>query len=55
VLVGDGDTLTPPDLSREMHEGIAGSRLVVVAGSGHLSTMEKPDTVDAALRDWLAA
>ncbi len=55
VLVGDGDTLTPPELSHEMHAGIAGSRLVVVPGSGHLSTMEKPDEVNAALRDWLAA
>ena len=54
VLVGDGDILTPPDLSREMHAGIAGSRLVVVPGSGHLSTMEKPQSVDAALRGWLA-
>lgn len=53
VLVGDGDTLTPPDLSQEMHAGIAGSRLVTVAGSGHLSTMEKPEAVNTALRSWL--
>lgn len=54
VVVGDGDTLTPPDLARELHTGIAGSRLVVVPGSGHLSTMERPDAVNAALRAWLA-
>jgi pimeloyl-ACP methyl ester carboxylesterase len=55
VVVGDADVLTPPDLSREMHAGIAGSRLEVIAGSGHLSTMEMPHAVNAALRQWLTA
>lgn len=55
VLVGDGDTLTPPDLAQEMHAGISGSRLVTMTGSGHLSTMEKPDAVNAALRTWLSS
>ena len=55
VVVGDGDVLTPPDLAREMHAGIAGSQLVVIPGSGHLSTMEKPEHVNAALRAWLQA
>ena len=54
VLVGDGDRLTPPSDAQEMHEGIAGSRLFVVPGSGHLTSIEKPDQVSAALADWLA-
>jgi pimeloyl-ACP methyl ester carboxylesterase len=54
VLVGDGDELTPPPLSREMAAGIAGSRLVVVADCGHLSTMERPDAVNGALTEWMA-
>ena len=45
VLVGDGDELTPPALSQEIAAAIAGSRLVVVADCGHLSTMERPDAV----------
>lgn len=53
IAVGDGDTLTPPELSLEMHAGIAGSRLVTIAGSGHLSTMEKPEALNAAMREWL--
>ena len=53
IRVGDGDMLTPPDLAQEMHAGIAGSRLVTVPGSGHLSTMEKPEAVNAAMRAWL--
>ena len=55
VLVGDGDALTPPSLSEEIAAGIAGSRLVVVADCGHLSTMEQPEVVNRALIDWLDA
>jgi pimeloyl-ACP methyl ester carboxylesterase len=55
VLVGAEDALTPPDLAWEMHEGIRGSRLVLVPECGHLSTIERPEAVTAALRGWLAA
>jgi len=55
VLVGDGDELTPPELSKEICAGISGARLVVVPGCGHLSTVEKPDAVNAALAEWLSA
>jgi len=54
VLVGDGDELTPPELSKEICAGIAGARLVVVPGCGHLSTVDKPDAVNAALAEWLS-
>jgi pimeloyl-ACP methyl ester carboxylesterase len=55
VLVGDGDELTPPELSKEIAAGIAGARLVVVPDCGHLSTIERPDAVNAALSEWLCA
>src|SRR5690606_3323327 len=42
VLCGADDRLTPPTLSREIHAGIAGSRLAIVPRCGHLSTMEEP-------------
>src|SRR5215831_1708161 len=54
VLVGDGDELTPPALSQEIAAGVAGSRLVVIADCGHLSTMERPDAVNRALVEWMA-
>jgi pimeloyl-ACP methyl ester carboxylesterase len=54
VLVGAEDALTPPEVAREMHEAIRGSRLVVVPDCGHLSTIERPEAVTAALREWLA-
>ena len=54
VLVGDGDELTPLALSQEIAAGVAGSRLVVIADCGHLSTMERPDAVNRALVEWMA-
>ncbi len=53
VLVGEGDELTPPALSREIAGAISGSRLVVVPACGHLSTMERPEAVNRALVEWM--
>ncbi len=54
VGVGELDKLTPPELAEEIAAGIAGATLVQFAGSGHLSTMENPDAVVAAMKEWLA-
>jgi pimeloyl-ACP methyl ester carboxylesterase len=53
VLVGEDDQLTPPTLAREMAAGIRGARLVVVPECGHLSTLERPQAVTAALVEWM--
>lgn len=53
VLVGEGDELTPPELAKEIAGGIAGSRLAIVPKCGHLSTIEQPEAVNAAMTDWL--
>lgn len=55
VLCGREDELTPLDLHEEMAALIPGSRLRVIEGCGHLSTLERPDEVTAALRGWLEA
>jgi pimeloyl-ACP methyl ester carboxylesterase len=55
VLCGREDQLTPLERHQEIAAGIAGSKLVVIEACGHLSTMEKPAEVNAALRAWLAA
>jgi pimeloyl-ACP methyl ester carboxylesterase len=55
VLVGEGDELTPPVLAREIAAGISDARLVVVPESGHLSTLEQPQTVTEALVEWITA
>jgi pimeloyl-ACP methyl ester carboxylesterase len=53
VLVGREDILTPVADAEEIARGIAGSKLVIVEDCGHLSTLEQPSVVTAALRTWL--
>ena len=53
VLVGDGDEATPPELAREIAGAITGARLVMIADCRHLSTLEQPEKVTAALVDWM--
>jgi len=53
ILCGAQDVLTPPKVHREMADRIPHARLVVIDNCGHLSTLERPDEVTAALRDWL--
>ena len=54
VGVGDVDALTPPALAAEMATAIAGAVLVQFPGAGHMSAMENPAAVVAAMRAWLA-
>jgi 3-oxoadipate enol-lactonase len=49
VLCGSGDRATPPERSREIAAGIAGAELVLIERAGHLSPVEQPDAVNAAL------
>jgi pimeloyl-ACP methyl ester carboxylesterase len=52
VVVGEADQITPPDQAREMHDRIAGSRLVIVPRAGHMALLEQPEIVNAALVNW---
>ncbi len=54
IIVGEDDNMTPVKVAKEMHDGIPGSTLTVIPECGHLSTLEQPDAVTTALRDWLA-
>lgn len=53
VVVGEEDTLTPPEESRSMAERIPGAELVVIPGAGHLSSLERPEAFNEALRRFL--
>lgn len=53
VLVGADDALTTPQHAAEISTLVPGARLVVVPECGHLSTLEQPAAVTAALIDWL--
>lgn len=55
VVVGEADALTPPADSEAMAAAIPGARLVRIPEAGHLSPMERPGAVSAALGDFFAA
>lgn len=43
IVVGDHDVITPPVEAEKLHAGIAGSRLEIIAGAGHVPPVETPD------------
>jgi pimeloyl-ACP methyl ester carboxylesterase len=53
VLCGREDAWSPVRQHEEMTAAIRGARLVVIEECGHMSTVEQPAAVTAALRDWL--
>ncbi|MEO8558631.1 MAG: alpha/beta fold hydrolase [Rhodospirillales bacterium] len=54
VICGREDALTPLEHSQEMAAGIENARLTVIERCGHVSPLERPEAVNAALRLWLA-
>ena len=54
VIVGRQDRVTPLPRSEEIAADIASSQLVVIEECGHMSPLEKPAEVTAALRRWLS-
>ncbi|MCE9601323.1 MAG: alpha/beta hydrolase [Gemmatimonadetes bacterium] len=55
VLCGEEDVLTPVADSQLIAAGIAGSRLALMPGVGHVSNIEAPEVFNALLSDFLAA
>jgi len=53
VLCGREDALTPLAYHEEMARAIPEAELAIVEQCGHLSTLERPDEVNALLRSWL--
>ena len=53
VAVGEADILTPPVLADEMAEMIPHATRLTIPNAAHLPPMERPDDVNAILRDWL--
>jgi len=54
VLTGRDDGWSPPARHLDMAQLIPKSELVLVPKCGHMSTMERPAEVTAAMRAWLA-
>jgi len=53
VIVGDQDVATIPDKARFIHSKIPQSRLVIIPGAGHSSSVEEPELVNKALDEFL--
>jgi len=53
IIVGEQDVATVPARARTIHSLIPGSRLEIVPGAGHTSTVEEPDGVNAVLVPFL--
>lgn len=54
VVCGEDDVLTPPEVAREIADGIPGAMLALVKTCGHLSTLDQPQVVARLLTDWLS-
>jgi len=53
IMVGDQDVGVPLPNSQRLHDAIAGSQLVIIPGAGHVSTVEEPAAVNAAISEFL--
>ncbi len=53
VLCGRDDRLCPVARHELMHDLLPDATLRIIAGAGHLPTLERPDQTTDALRNWL--
>jgi pimeloyl-ACP methyl ester carboxylesterase len=53
IIVGDQDVATTPVKARRMHDAIKNSKLVIIPGAGHSSSIETPDEVTQALGEFM--
>jgi pimeloyl-ACP methyl ester carboxylesterase len=53
LIVGEHDRTTTPRAAHVLHEGIAGSELVIVPDAGHMSFVERTDVYLGAVRRFL--
>lgn len=55
VIHGEDDRALPMSCARDLERGISGARLVTIPDCGHLSALEEPDAVNAALVPFVRA
>jgi 3-oxoadipate enol-lactonase len=53
IICGTEDSITPPELSQAIVEGVAGARVAWIEGAGHLSNIENPCEFNRVLRQFL--
>ncbi|MEO7269861.1 MAG: alpha/beta fold hydrolase, partial [Knoellia sp.] len=52
LLWGDADARSPLTVARQFEEAIPDATLVVIEGAGHMSSLERPEQVNAAVREF---
>jgi 3-oxoadipate enol-lactonase len=55
VIVGEADSLTPPEQARSMAQTIPGARFATIADAGHLPSVEQPAATTQILREFLGS
>jgi pimeloyl-ACP methyl ester carboxylesterase len=55
VICGHDDVITPPELAKEMADGIRHAKLEIIAECGHLATLDQPEEVNRLLLDWISS
>ena len=54
LIVGEEDRISPVEEMRGIADAIPGAELAVIPDAGHMSPLENPEAVNAAIRDLLA-
>lgn len=55
VIAGEEDPATPPELGREIADGVPGARFELLPGVRHLASAERPEDVNRLLLEHLGA
>lgn len=55
VLVGEEDSLTPPDSARDLAAVLPSSELVILPRVGHLAAVEDPGSFVSVVQSWISA
>lgn len=55
VLVGDNDTVTPPECAREIHDAVPNSHLVIIENCGHCAPLEQPVLTNRLIENWCSS
>jgi len=55
VIVGEKDSITPPEVMKAMAQKIPGAELRVIVGAGHMSNMEQASQVNGVIEQFVGA
>jgi pimeloyl-ACP methyl ester carboxylesterase len=53
LIVGEDDGISTPEEMKTIADAMANARLEVIPEAGHMSPLENPEPVNAAIREFL--